>query len=318
MNTLLYYIYYTLCFLLSLLPFWLLYLLSDFIYFPLYYLIRYRRRVVRKNLLESFPHKTLKEIIIIEKEFYSFFCDYVFETVKLLSIGKENMRRRMKFQGLEELNQTFDQGRSVATYLGHYGNWEWVSSLPLSIRDGVVSSQIYHKLRNPNSDRLFLRLRGRMGAVSINMKESVRKILTMQREKVQFVMGFIADQSPTGQNINHWTYFLNHETAVLTGTEKLAKQLDLSVFYLDVKRVKRGYYTATFRKMMDHPKEYPDFEITDKYVALLEQSIKDAPQYWLWSHKRWKWTRAKFDEMFETCPDGRVRLRNHHQDYKEE
>lgn len=312
MNTLVYYINYTLCFLFSLLPFWVLYLLSDLFYFPLYYCVRYRRRVVRKNLTEAFPEKTKKEIISIEKKFYSFFCDYALETIKLLSISKKSMKKRMKFGGFEELNETFSQGKSVAAYLGHYCNWEWVSSLPLNVtQEGVISAQIYHKLRNQASDRLFLRLRGRMGAVSIQMKESVRKILTMKRDNLQFIIGFIADQSPHGQNINHWTLFLNHDTPVLTGTEKLAKQLDLAVYYLDVKRVKRGYYTATFRKMIDNPNDYPDFEITNMYMNLLEESIKTTPQYWLWTHKRWKWTRERFNEMFEMGPDGRVRLRNH-------
>lgn len=310
MNTLLYYIYYTLCFLLSLLPFRALYLLSDLLYFPVYYCVRYRRRIVRQNLIESFPQKTQQEIIAIEKKFYSFFCDYVLETLKLLSISKKEMKKRMRFEGLEELHETFSEGKSVAAYLGHYCNWEWVSSLPLNVKGDVTSAQIYHKLRSQVSDRLFLQLRGRMGAVSIPMKESVRKILTMKRDGEQFVIGFIADQSPKGQNINHWTPFLNHDTPVLTGTERLAKQLDLSVYYLDVQRVKRGYYTATFKKMLDNPTDYADFEITDKYMQLLEQTIETVPQYWLWSHKRWKWTRQRFNETFEIGSDGRVRLKH--------
>lgn len=309
MNTVLYYFFYSLCFLLSLLPFRLLYLLSDFFYFLIYYCVRYRRGVVRRNLTEAFPEKSLKEIVSIEKKYYSFFCDYTFETFKLISISKKSMKKRMRFEGLEEVNRTFAEGKNIAAYLGHYCNWEWVSSLQLSLSDDVVSAQIYHKLRNEVSDRIFLKLRSRMGAVSIPMKETGRKLVMMRREKKPFIIGFIADQSPKWENIHHWTPFLNHETPVFTGTERLAKRMDMAVYYMNLSRPKRGYYVATFEKMVDNPNEHPDFEITDMYMSRLEETISRQPQYWLWSHKRWKRTRAEFDRLFEVTADGRVRRR---------
>lgn len=310
MNTLLYYFFYTLCYLLSLLPFWLLYLLSDLFYLLVYYCVRYRRRVVRANLTGSFPEKSLQEIVKIEKQYYAFFCDYVFETFKLISISKKEMRKRMKFEGLEEINATFAEGKNIAAYLGHYCNWEWISSLQLSMPEGVISGQIYHKLRNEVSDQIFLKLRSRMGAVSIPMKETGRKLVMMRREKKPFIIGFIADQSPKWANIHHWIPFMHRETAVFTGTERLAKQMNMAVYYIHVSRPRRGYYVATFEKMMDNPKEYPDYAITDEYMRRLEKSIRCEPQYWLWSHKRWKRTREEFERLFETTPDGRVKRRN--------
>ncbi|MDL2291735.1 lysophospholipid acyltransferase family protein [Bacteroides sp. OttesenSCG-928-F21] len=309
MSTLLYYPYFAFCFLLSLLPFWLLYFLSDLFYFPLYYLIRYRRRVVRRNLETSFPEKSKAEIIAIEKKFYSFFCDYALETLKLLSISKKNMKRRMRFEGMDELHQTFAEGRSAAAYLGHYCNWEWISSLPLSVDEGAICGQIYHRLRNAASDRLFLHLRGRMGAMSIPMNETLRQIITLHREDKRFVIGFIADQSPKPFNIHHWTNFLNQETPVFTGTERIVKKAGLVTYYAEVTRPKRGYYVCRFKKLVDNPKEYSDYEITDLYMRELEAMIRREPAYWLWSHKRWKWTPERFHSMFEQGADGRVRVK---------
>lgn len=314
MKTVLYYIFYSLCFLLSLLPFWVLYLISDFFYFIVYHCVGYRKKVVRKNLTESFPEKTKEEILAIEKEYYSFFCDYVVETLKLISISKKSMLKHMRFENLDELKQDLNKGRNVAVYLGHYCNWEWGSSLPLSLPKDIMGGQIYHKLRNEVSDRIFLKLRGRMGAESIPMKETARRLVLMRREKKPVVIGFIADQSPKWVNIHHWTDFLNHETPVFTGTERLAKQLDMSVYYVDMSRLKRGYYVGKFIKLTDDPKSFPDYEITDMYMKRLEETIRRAPQYWLWSHKRWKRTREEFDALFEMTPDGRVRKRENAKD----
>lgn len=311
MDILLYYILYSLCYLLSLIPFKGLYLLSDITYFPLYYLVRYRRKIVRANLTSSFPEKSLKEIVAIEKKFYSFFCDYFFETMKLLSVSRESMQKRMRFEGIEDVAKEFELGRSCGLYLGHYCNWEWISSFPLYLEEEIVCGQIYHKIRNKAVDRLFLKLRGRMGAVSIPMKETLRQVVTFRREGKKFIIGFISDQSPSGANIHHWVSFLNHtETPVLTGTERIAKRLDLAMFYSSVSRPKRGYYICTIKRMTDTPQTFPDFDLTEMYMRDLEETITREPQYWLWTHKRWKWTKEKFYREYETTPDGRVKLRN--------
>ena len=195
---LVYHIVYAFWYLLSLLPLRVLYILSDIVYYPLYYVVRYRRRVVRDNLTSSFPKKEKKEIIRIEKDFYAWFCDYVVETIKELSMSKEQMSRRMTFSGVDDIAAAMEkEGKNFCfIYLGHYGNWEWMASLPLWCPEDVQCGQIYHPLRNKDFDRLFLHLRGQYGSVSIPMKETLRKIIEMRRNKQKAIIGFISDQAP--------------------------------------------------------------------------------------------------------------------------
>jgi len=287
-----------------------MYVLSDFTYYQVYYLIRYRRKIVRNNLVASFPEKSSAEILKIEKQFYHFFCDYLFETFKLLSVSKKNIARRMQFEGLEDVEESFRQGRSCGAYLGHYCNWEWISTLQLHIKnEHAVTAQIYHTLRNKAVNRLFLKLRGRMGAVNISMKETLRQIVNFRNSGTQFIIGFISDQTPKWENIHYWKDFLHRDTPVFTGTERLARQTNMVMYYTDVRRPKRGYYVATFRKMTDSPKDLPQYGLTQLYMEELEKTIRREPQYWLWTHNRWKRTREEFDKMYETSADGHVKLR---------
>ncbi len=289
-----YYFLFVVWYLFSLMPFWLLYLISDLVYYPLYYVIRYRRKIVRKNITESFPEKSLDEIVKIEKDFYQFFCDYVVETVKLFSMSEKQMRKRMSFEGLDEVIHYLET-RNCVLYLGHYCNWEWVSSLPVYFRaTDCTQGQIYHALENKAFDSLFLRLRGRFGSVNIEMNNALRSLMQLKRKKERFVVGFIADQAPNWNNIHFWTRFLNHESAFFIGAERIAKNVDAVVYYIDMKRLKRGYYHGEFVKISDTPKEMPDYEVTTEYARLLEQSIRRDPQYWLWSHNRWKRTHEEF------------------------
>jgi KDO2-lipid IV(A) lauroyltransferase len=298
MWSVLYYILYGVCFLLSLLPFKMLYFLSDCLYFPLYYCIRYRRKIVRKNLLASFPDKTGKEIARIEKKFYAFFCDYIVETVKLLSIREATMRKRMKFKNVEDCDNYVRQGRSCGVYLGHYCNWEWITSFPMHTHAHAACGQIYHKLENKIFERLCLRLRERYGATCISMSETLRKIITFRNENKPFIIGFISDQTPLWNNIHYWTNFLNHDTPVFTGTERIAKQTNFVVYYADITRPKRGYYVCEFRRLTDSPADFSGYGITEMYMRELEKTIMREPQYWLWTHNRWKRTREEFNEKY--------------------
>lgn len=299
MKTVLYYILFAFWFLLSLLPLRVLYLLSDLLYFLLYYCVKYRKKLVRKNLTDSFPDKSLKEITTLEKKFFHFLCDYIVETIKLLSISEKNMRKRMRFEGLGELSKSIEEGRSCSIYLGHYCNWEWITSFPLHVGKGVISGQIYHVLENEIFDRLFLYLRGRFGAESIPMAETLRRIATYRHEKKQMVIGFISDQVPFWNNIHYWTNFLNHDTPVLTGAERITRQANFAAYYTSVSRPRRGYYICEFKKLSDNPKELSEFELTEKYFRELEKDIMIAPQYWLWTHNRWKRTREEYIERYD-------------------
>lgn len=303
----LFYIVLFVWYLLSLLPLRVLYVLSDVLFVLAYYVFRYRKRLVRKNLMDSFPEKKESDIIKIEKGFYLFLCDYIVESMKLLTMSKKNLQRRMVFKGTETVNEIIADGQSCAIYLGHYCNWEWITSLPLYVTKDAQCGQIYHPLENKDFDRLFLRLRERMGAVCIPMAETLRRIVEFKKKGKQVVVGYISDQVPYWNNIHYWTNFLHHDTPVLTGTERIAKSANHAVFYMDVKCVRRGYYECEFKLITREPKKYKDFELTEIYFRELEKTIQRDPKYWLWSHNRWKRTHEEFNRRYDP-ETGRVYL----------
>ena len=279
----------------ALLPMRVLYLLADLLYYPLYYVVHYRRRLVLENMRNAFPDKSEQELIRLEKKFYRHFCDYIVETIKLLHISDEEMRRRMVFEQTDIIDRLFDQNRSIIILLGHFGNWEWVPSVTLWIHHPeAISGQIYRPLKNEWFDRFFLKLRSRFGTICIAKKESLRAILQMKRSGRPSITGFMSDQTPSPANIHHWARFLSQDSPVLTGYEKIARKTDFAVLYFDVEVVKRGYYKATIREVALQPNELPEFEITDRYTALMEKTILRNPWAWLWTHKRWKYKHENF------------------------
>jgi len=311
MKKFIFYLSYCLIFLLSLLPLWVLYLLSDFIFLIIFYVMKYRRRLVFKNMSDSFPNKSEEEIRVLERRFYHWFCDYFVESIKLLTISKQQLKRRMVFKGTDIVDNIVKEGQSCAVYLGHYCNWEWITSLPLWVTPEAQCGQIYHVIENSDFDRLFLRLRQRMGAVCIPMAETLRRIIKYKQEGKQVVIGYISDQVPFWNNIHHWCQFLNHDTPVLTGTERLAQQTGHAVLYLDVTRPKRGYYIAEFKLITREPQKMKEFKLTDIYYKYLEQSICRAPEFWLWSHNRWSRTREEFNANYEVI-NGKVVSKSAH------
>ena len=279
--------------LLSYMPFWMLYILSDILYYIVYYIVKYRRPLVRKNLTESFPEKTEKEIIKIEKGFYHFLVDTIMESLKMFSITPKEMSRRMKLLNVDGLKEVMKKGNSASVFMGHYGNWEWVSSLPIHLDEGMLGVQIYHELSNKVMNKLVLYSRGRMGAISVEMRKTVRDISKMKSEGKVAAIGFIADQSPRKKDAHYYLNFLNHEVPALVGTEKLTKHYGFEAWYLNVKRVKRGYYEAEFVRLHENPSELPDFELTEIYYQRLEEMIKTQPELYLWSHNRFRLARKK-------------------------
>jgi len=300
-----YYIIGGIWWLLSLLPLKILYLFSDMLYVLVHHVIGYRKKIVRKNLTNSFPEKSLDEIKQIEKGFYHFFCDYIVETIKQFSISKEEMKRRMVISGVDEMKDRMEKENKTFCfiYLGHFCNWEWIASLPYWVPNDILCAQIYHPLYNKAFDKLFLRIRNKFGGECIPMKETLRRIIELRRAKQKTIIGFISDQAPKWNSIHHFVDFLNQETPVFIGTEKIAKQVDALVYYGDVRRVKRGFYTCEFKPMTEKPvKEIPDWELTDAYAHLLEEMISRHPNFWLWSHNRWKrtkeeWLRRKAESL---------------------
>ena len=305
MKSLLYHTLYGCWWLLSLLPLRVHYVLSDFLYLILYKLLGYRIRVVRNNLTTSFPEKSVEELRHIERRFYHSLCDYFVETVKMMTMSEQQMRRRMVFKGTETINQCIDEGQSCAVYLGHTFNWEWVTSLPLWVSPKAQCGQLYHALENPTFDRLFLQQRQRWGAECIALVDILRKTIEYKRKKQLTIIGYIGDQVPHWNNIHHWCWFLNHDTPVMTGTERIAIKNRQALFFLDVTQTQRGYYEAEFKLITRHPEQLKEFEATDIYYQMLEANIRRQPELWLWSHNRWKRTREEFERRFKVV-DGKV------------
>ena len=309
MNYFLYYILGVWC-LFSLLPLRIHYIISDFLFWLLYKVIGYRRRVVWKNLSASFPEKSEAELKEIERGFYHFLCDYFVETIKMMTISKKEIKRRIVYKGIKDLDEVIESGQSIALYLGHYCNWEWVTSMPLWVTPKVQCGQIYHPLENKYFDKLPLRSRERLSSLCISMQDTLREVVRYKREGQPIMIGYISDQAPNWVNIHHWVDFLNQDTPVFTGTERIVKKMNHAVFYVDMRRIKRGYYEAEFKLMTRAPKELEDFKLTDMYFDMLEKSIRRAPEFWLWSHNRWKRTRKEFNERFEVI-DGKVIAKGH-------
>jgi KDO2-lipid IV(A) lauroyltransferase len=265
-----------------------LYLLSDILYFFVYKVVGYRLKVVRRNRRQSFPDKTDRELLTLEKRFYHHFSDYIVETFKLAHISQEELNRRAILHNPEIINPLVAQGHTCFILLmGHYGNWEWFTGSTVWF-DKVKIYQIYRPLTNKAFDRLFIYLRSRFQGIGIKKQETVRDLFRLKQSKERSLAIFIADQSPNKSNLQYWTTFLNQETAMLTGPERIAVKLDIPVIFVDVRKTKRGHYTVDFELITDKPRQTPEFWITEQYTRLMERSILRDPAYWLWTHKRWK------------------------------
>lgn len=283
---------YGLAYVLSLLPLWLHYLLSRLLWVVMYYVVGYRREVVRRNLQNSFPERSLEELRGIEREFYGWFCDYIVETLKLLTMRREEVMRRCRMEGVEDVLRSLEDHDMVFLYLGHYCNWEYVASLQWWVGEGVRCGQLYSPLHDEAFDYLFYRIRSRYGGDNIDKRHALRQILEYRRRGQKAIVGFISDQAPRWENIHLWTEFLNQDTPFFTGTERIARKVNAAVYYAEMTRDRRGYYTCRMRLMSDDVGSLGEHELSRRYVELLEASIREAPAYWLWSHNRWKRKRS--------------------------
>lgn len=295
-----YYLLYALVYLISLLPFRLLYLMSDGLYLMTFYFIRYRRKVVWKNLTTSFPEKNTKELRQIEHQFYHWFCDYIFETFKLLSISNEHLLEHIEFRGVEALEKVFDEGRNCSAILGHYCNWEWLSASGLAFKQYPQAAMglIYHPLYNKAFDRLFIDLRSKHGGVCVPKKDILRFLVDYRHENRRSLFGYISDQAPKWENMHLWLDFLHHDTAVFTGGERIMRKMNDAVFYVDLQRPRRGQYICTFILLTAEAKKEEESAITRRFFKMLEESIRRQPAYYLWTHNRWKRTHEAYNLRF--------------------
>jgi len=286
MQLLAYILIYPILWFISILPFRLLYALSDFLYILMYYVFRYRKQTVIDNLRLVFPEKSDHEIKIITKKFFHHFCDMMLESIKSMNISLESMKARYTFKNLDIIKEFEKQNKSIVLMCAHYGSWEWIFILQTYTTHRGYG--IYKRLQNKYFDRLIKSIRARYNSYLITTKETFSVLEDAKKNGILSMNGFASDQSPKKEKAHHWNEFMGIKVPVHTGAEMLAKKLDMPVVFFAVERKKRGYYEATFQTLAEKPTDFKDYEITDKFLKLVEAQIHEAPEYYLWTHKRWK------------------------------
>jgi KDO2-lipid IV(A) lauroyltransferase len=270
----------------SILPFRLFYWFSDFVYLILYYIIGYRKKTVRENLALAFPNLSAKERLVIEKKSYHHLCDMFLEMIKTITISPEEMNKRFIITNLEVVKEYEKKGKSTILLASHYASWEWLLSLnEKTLFRGIG---VYKKIANKYFDKLIRDIRSKYKAELVETKRAIPLIAENQEKGILSMYGLASDQSPKLNRAFHWNKFMGVEVPVHTGAEMLAKRYDLNVLFVKVKKVKRGFYEATFLPITDNPKSIPDFEITNVFLREVEKQILEAPEYYFWTHKRWK------------------------------
>jgi len=272
-------------YLISLLPFWFLYGVADILFVILYYIVHYRRGVVQENLRNSFPEKTEAERKAIEKKYFRYMADLMMETIKSVSMPAKEVKRRMVCTNPELMEHYFSQGKSILAAAGHYCNWE-MACLDFGFLTNKRRMVIYKPQSNEVFTEFFNRTRSRFGATLVPMRQTLRKLIEYKNELTFTVLA--SDQTPTREDAKYFTTFLNQPTAVFLGVEKLTKVMNCVVIFYKIELVKRGYYTYTFVPLVEEPKNTKPYEITEIHVKYLESLIREKPEYWLWSHRRWK------------------------------
>jgi len=286
MQALVYYISLPFIYLLSFLPFWIFYRVSDIFFLILYYVLGYRKKVVIANLKNSFPEKSNKEIKKITRQFYRYLCDLLLETFKTLTISKSEALKRCKLspESLILFDKLYEERKSFIIVMGHYGNWEWAGN-SFSIQGKQQLYVIYHPLSNKYFNQLIYNMRTRFGTKLIAMQDTLRTMLTNKNNSS--VTAFIADQTPSPEGA-YWTKFLNQETPIFWGTEKIARKLNYPIVFTNVNRIKRGYYEIFCEMLVENPATTKEGEISEIHTRRLEEEIIKQPEIWLWSHRRWK------------------------------
>jgi len=286
MQLLVYVLLYPLLWIISVLPFRMLYLFSDFVCFWIYNVFGYRKKTVRSNLALTLPHLNTKERLDIERKFYSHMCDMFLEMIKTMTISDKEINRRFIITNIELIKEYESKGKSVVIMCAHYASWEWLINIAKKI--DYRSIGIYKKIRNKYFNKLVRDIRSRLKAELIDTKKTVELMEYNKEHDIKAFYGFASDQSPQFLKARYWDTFMGIEVPVYTGAEMLAKKLDMNIIFAKVKKVKRGFYEATIIPLVDNPRDYPDYEITSIFLREVEKQIYEAPEYYFWTHKRWK------------------------------
>ncbi|CAD0008749.1 MULTISPECIES: lysophospholipid acyltransferase family protein [Flavobacterium] len=286
---------YPLLWLISILPFRIFYWFSDCVYLLVYYIIGYRKKVVSANLALALPYLSDAERKKIQKKFYQHMCDMFLEMIKTMSISAEEMEKRFHVTNLDLILDYAKKGKSVILVASHYASYEWL--LTINPKIGFQGVAVYKKLANPYFDKLIRKIRSKYNTELIETKKAIPLMAQNQREGILSLYGLASDQSPKLDRIFHSSKFMGIEVPVHTGAEMLAKKYNLSVVFVKVEKVKRGYYEATFVSLADNPKDFGDFKITELYLKEVEKQILEKPEYYLWTHKRWKHKNKKSSKV---------------------
>ena len=286
MQAIVFCLFYGINWLMTLLPLPVLYIVSDFLYLLLYYFPSYRRKVVSTNLRNAFPEKTGEELKRIEKKFYRHLADIFIETLKLTHMSQAQLMRRCTITNSEILERLCQQKRDIIAVLGHYNNWEWL--IIVSVYTNYKFTSIYKPLQNKYFDRFLNNLRRQFGTVLVPMSLILREIINDRKNNILTFSAFISDQTPIKNDIRYWTTFLNQDTPVYLGAEKIASRYDMAVIYLNLQKVRRGYYKVDVELLFEHTAGLPEYLITETHVRRLEEIIRKKPEFWIWSHRRWK------------------------------
>lgn len=299
MQLLVYIIVYPILWLVSILPFRVLYVFSDFLSFILLHIIGYRKQVVLKNLQLAFPEKTENELLKIRKQFYSHFVDVFMEMIKSLTMSEKSVRKHFIFENTDVIHDLYKKNRSIILVGSHYANWEWLVSLANLVEHKCYA--VYTPIGNKYFDKMMRKNRSKYGGNMVTPR-ATRRTYAKNAENGQIALNaLVSDQSPQLKKAKYWTTFLNVFVPVHVGAEQIAKSLDQSVVYYKVTKVKRGYYTCSFKILAENPNDYPNFQITDLFLKEVEQQIAEAPQYYFWSHNRFK-HKDKFDQFLKKNP----------------
>jgi KDO2-lipid IV(A) lauroyltransferase len=272
------------------LPFSILYMIADVLYFILRFLIRYRKKTIFSNLRNAFPEKETSEIKKIAKGFYRHLADLMVETLKAYQISEKELNERFHFRNPEIFNELYKQQKNVALISGHYGNWEWTSILPKFIPHQV--NVIYRTIQNEAYDHYMRDLRSRFGMFMIPAAVSLRTLLDIKKSGQLSATYYLTDQTAY-KDTDYWMLFLGQESAIFPGVEKVASKMKEAIVFMDIQKIKRGYYVIEFTKLFDDASLTKPYEVTKTHTKFLEDIIRKRPELWLWSHRRWKHTRPE-------------------------
>jgi KDO2-lipid IV(A) lauroyltransferase len=286
MNAIAFYIFYGLNWIITLLPLKILYIFSDLLYFVLYYLISYRRKVVENNLKNSFPEKTNEERQLIEKKFYRHLADLIVEILKITHMSIKVQLKRFTYTNLDIIDKLRKNKRDIIAIVGHYNNWEWPTLLPDFTKYKTLI--IYKPLQNKYFNDFMNNHRSKFGIDLTPTSHVIRDIIDNKRKNINTLSIFISDQIPARGDIKYWTTFLNQDTAVYTGAGKIAAKYDMAMIFFNIQKVKRGYYNLDVELLHEHTSGLSEEVLTDTHVRRLDEIIREIPEFWIWSHRRWK------------------------------